>query len=118
MNIKKAAGILAVDIVASLLLGISIVVFTVSANFAPGGVSGVAVILNEWAYRVGIAPEHFFNMFYISPYCAPHLPVYSLIQPIVPFPWSLVLYILGFTVAASVPVALSMGLNKTEKSTA
>ena len=46
MNIKKAAGILAVDIVASLLLGISIVVFTVSANFAPGGVSGVAVILN------------------------------------------------------------------------
>ena len=79
---------------------------------------GVAVILNEWAYRVGIAPEHFFNMFYISPYCAPHLPVYSLIQPIVPFPWSLVLYILGFTVAASVPVALSMGLNKTEKSTA
>ena len=68
---------------------------------------GIAVALNEWAYRVGIAPAHFFNMFYVSPYCDPHLPVYSLIQPIVPFPWSLVLYILGFTVAASVPVALA-----------
>lgn len=79
---------------------------------------GVAVILNEWAYRVGIAPEHFFNMFYISPYCDPHLPVYSLVQGVVPFPWCLVLYILGFTVAAAVPVALSMGLNKAKKSTA
>ena len=46
MKMKKAAGILVVDVLASLLLGVSIVVFTVSANFAPGGVSGVAVILN------------------------------------------------------------------------
>jgi len=71
---------------------------------------GIAVILNEWAYRVGIAPGEFFNMFYVSPYCEPHLPVYSLIQPIVPFPWSLVLYILGFGVAAGVPVLLMGGV--------
>lgn len=73
---------------------------------------GIAVILNEWAYRVGIAPEHFFNMFYVSPYCDPHLPVYSLIQPVVPFPWCLVLYILGFGIAACVPVLLALGVQK------
>ena len=73
---------------------------------------GIAVILNEWAYRAGIAPEHFFNMFYVSPYCAPHLPVYSLIQPVVPFPLCLVLYILGFGVAACAPVMLAFGVQK------
>lgn len=71
---------------------------------------GIAVALNEWAYRVGIAPEHFFNMFYVSPYCEPHLPVYSLIQPLVPFPLSLVIYIFGFTVAACVPMLLARGV--------
>ena len=73
---------------------------------------GIAVILNEWAYRVGIAPEHFFNMFYVSPYCDPHLPVYSLVQPLVPFPWSLVIYILGFSVAACVPLLLAFVLKR------
>lgn len=46
MRAKRAAQILLYDIVASLLLGVSIVVFAVQANFAPGGVSGIAVILN------------------------------------------------------------------------
>lgn len=73
---------------------------------------GIAVVLNEWAYRVGIAPGEFFNMFYVSPYCEPHLPVYSLVQPLVPFPWSLVLYVLGFSVAACAPVLLALGIQK------
>ena len=46
MKAKRIAQILAYDIAASFLLGISIVIFAVHANFAPGGVSGVAVILN------------------------------------------------------------------------
>lgn len=46
MKIKRIAQILAYDIAASWLLGVSIVIFAVQANFAPGGVSGVAVILN------------------------------------------------------------------------
>lgn len=46
MNKRTMASILMYDILASLLLGVSIVVFTVHANFAPGGVSGIAVILN------------------------------------------------------------------------
>ena len=44
---KKAVLQIAVyDSVASLLLGISVVVFAVQANFAPGGVSGLGVLLN------------------------------------------------------------------------
>lgn len=46
MTAKKVVRILACDIAASFLLGVSIVVFAVQANFAPGGVSGLAVILN------------------------------------------------------------------------
>ena len=48
--------ILAYDIAASLLLGVSIVVFTVNASFAPGGVSGIAVILNYlFGTQIGLA---------------------------------------------------------------
>ena len=43
---KKAIQIAVYDIAASWLLGVSIVIFAVRANFAPGGVSGLAVILN------------------------------------------------------------------------
>ena len=46
MKMKRAAEILAYDAAASFLLGVSIVIFAVQANFAPGGVSGIAVILN------------------------------------------------------------------------
>ena len=46
MNAKRIAQILLYDLAASMLLGVSIVIFAVSANFAPGGVSGVAVIFN------------------------------------------------------------------------
>ena len=46
MQMKKAIQIAVYDIVASWLLGVSIVIFAVRANFAPGGVSGLAVILN------------------------------------------------------------------------
>lgn len=66
---------------------------------------GVAMALNALAYNAGIAD---FNMFYISPHCDPHLPVYSLVQEKVPYPASLVIYILGFTVAAYAVLLLVM----------
>ena len=66
---------------------------------------GVAMVLNALAYNAGIAD---FNMFYISPHCDPHLPVYSLVQEKVPYPASLVIYILGFTVAAYAVLLLVM----------
>ena len=71
-----------------------------------------AVVLNEVAYRVGILEGHTFNMFFISPYCDPSLPVYSLVQGVIPFPLSLVVYVLGFTAAAGIILAMGMGLQR------
>ena len=63
---------------------------------------GIAVILNEIGYRTGLTEDHFFNMFYISPYCDPHLPVYSIVQQYVPFPFCLFIYIAGFSTAVAI----------------
>ena len=65
-----------------------------------------AMIMNEWAYRAGIVKNETFNMFFISPYCAPSLPVYSLVQAVVPYPMSIAVYIGGFTLAAGIVLAL------------
>lgn len=43
---KQALQIAVYDSVASLLMGISVVVFAVQANFAPGGISGLGVLAN------------------------------------------------------------------------
>ena len=63
--------------------------------------------MNEVAYRVHLLETETFNMFFISPHCAPSLPVYSLVQAVVPFPWSVVLYILGFSLATGIVLALA-----------
>lgn len=68
----------------------------------------LAAVGNEIAYRVGLLATDEFNMFFISPYCEPHLPVYSLVQAAVPFPFCLVIYIIGFTAAAYVMLLLAM----------
>lgn len=73
---------------------------------------GAAVVMNEVAYRTGLLQTHTFNMFFISPYCEPSLPVYSLVQGMVPFPWCLVLYILGFTAAGYIMLLLGMGVKR------
>jgi len=75
----------------------------------------VAVILNEVAFAVGIVPEHNFNMFYFSPHCDPSLPVYSLVQQVVQYPWSLIIYIVGFTAAAYLMLLIAMGIDKLVK---
>lgn len=67
----------------------------------------IAVILNEIAYRVGLLETETFNMFFISPYCEPHLAVFCLIQPLVPFPVELIIYVVGFTAAAGVMLGLA-----------
>ena len=43
---KRIAGMLAFDIFGSLFMGASIVCFAVQADFAPGGVNGLAVLFN------------------------------------------------------------------------
>ncbi len=70
----------------------------------------IAVILNEIAFRTGLLETDTFNMFFVSPYCEPHLVVYSSVQAVVPFPWCLLLYILGFTLASTLVLLLAMGI--------
>lgn len=74
--------------------------------------AGVAMLLNEIANVTGLATEHNFNMFYFSPYCDPHLPVYSTVQQLVPYPFCLILYIAGFTAAAYLILLIAMGIDK------
>ena len=71
-----------------------------------------AMILNEIAYVSGLLLTETFNMFYISPHCDPSLPVYSMVQGAVPYPWCLFIYIIGFSLAAGVIIGISALLHK------
>ena len=76
----------------------------------------LACVMNEIAHLTGLLENHNFNMFFVSPYCDPSLPVYSLVQQVVPFPLSLIIYIVGFTIAAYLMMLLPMlGLRKRAK---
>ncbi len=72
----------------------------------------LAIGMNEIAYRTGLLAREEFNMFFVSPYCAPSLPVYSLVQTYVAYPWCLIIYILGFTAAAGLVLLAAMGIGK------
>ena len=72
----------------------------------------VAATMNEIAFRSGLLERETFDMFYFSPYGTPSLPVYSLVQGVVPFPWSLILYVAGFTAAAYIMLLIPMGIKK------
>lgn len=72
----------------------------------------VAIILNEIANATGLLNRETFNMFYFSPYCEPSLPVYSLVQAVVPYPLSLIIYILGFTAAAFIMLQIAILIEK------
>ena len=67
-----------------------------------------AMVMNEIAYRSGLLESETFNMFFISPYCEPSLPVYSIVQGVVPFPWCLFIYVGAFSLAAYVMLLISM----------
>lgn len=73
---------------------------------------GIAMILNEIAYRSGLLETDTFNMFFISPHCEPSLPVYSIVQAVVPYPWCLILYVVAFTLAAYLMLLISMAVRK------
>ncbi len=70
----------------------------------------IAMVLNEIAYYSGLLERETFNMFYISPHCAPSLPVYSSVQAVIPFPWCLLVYIAVFSLAAYVILLAAMGI--------
>ena len=75
----------------------------------------IAMVMNEIAHQTGLLETHTFNMFFISPYCEPSLPVYSIVQGIVPFPWCLVIYIAGFTLASWIILLIAMGIKALSK---
>ena len=75
----------------------------------------IACFMNEIAYQTGLLETENFDMFFISPYGTPSLPVYSLVQGVVPFPWCLVLYIAGFSTAAYLMLLIGMGIKTLTK---
>ena len=68
--------------------------------------------MNEVAFRTGLLETDVFNMFFISPHCEPSLPVFSLVQPLVPFVVSFVIYIGVFTLAAYIMILIAMFIKK------
>lgn len=72
----------------------------------------LAVVLNELAYAAGLLETEEFNMFFISRHCDPSLPVYSLVQAVVPYPWCLIIYILAFSLASYLILLMAMGIKK------
>lgn len=74
------------------------------------GALTVAVVLNEIMVASGLLKGETFNMFFVSPHFAPSLPVYSLVQQYVPYPWCLMIYIAGFTAAAYLILLLTIAV--------
>lgn len=72
----------------------------------------IAVVMNEIAYYSGLLKTDDFNMFYISRHQPPHLPVYSLVQEAVAYPWCLILYVAGFSLAAYLILLIAMATKR------
>ena len=72
----------------------------------------LAAVMNEIAHASGLLETEEFNMFFISPYCAPSLPVYSLVQAVVPFPWCLFIYVAAFSLASYLILLAAIGLRR------
>lgn len=70
----------------------------------------MATVMNEIAYFSGLLEREVFNMFFISPHCAPSLPVYSIVQNHLAYPWCLAVYILAFSMAAALVLLIAMGI--------
>lgn len=75
----------------------------------------IACVMNETAYRTGLLERETFDMFFISPYGTPSLPVYSLVQNAVLFPWCLVIYIAAFTLAAYLMLLIAITIKNLTK---
>lgn len=73
---------------------------------------GVAMLLNFVVTPLlrGAGIDDDFSMFYVSPYEPCHLPILSAIYPLVPFPVFLVIYLLGFMLAAVIIFYIARGI--------
>lgn len=86
--------------------------FAASGLITFAGFSSVAMILNvvmpKYLATKGYTAA--FNMFFISPYYNNDLPVLSTIYPQVPYPVYLMIYFLGFGLAAAIIYAIEKGI--------
>jgi len=79
----------------------------------------LAITMNEIAYYTGLLNTDYFNMFYFSPHCDPHLPVFSIVQAAMDAPViEIIIYILGFTLAAYLILLTAIGIKKISKTKA
>ena len=76
----------------------------------------IAIVMNEIAFYTGLLEKHYFNMFYFSPHCDPHLPVFSLVQAAMDAPIiEIIIYIMGFTLAAYLILLAAIGIKNITK---
>ena len=75
----------------------------------------LAAVMNEVAYFTGLLENETFNMFFISPHCEPSLPVYSLVQESIPFPWCAFIYVAAFCAASYIILLLAMLIQRWQK---
>lgn len=72
----------------------------------------VAIAINigvhQWMLSAGI--DECFNMFYISPYYNSHLPVFSTVQSLVPYPVYILLYIFAVVLGGLLVLAIQKGI--------
>ena len=72
--------------------------------------AGVVVVLNWVAHHTNLMKGGVINAFFFCPDCEPHLPVFSLVQPLLPGFLDVVVYIAGFTLAAYIVLLAAMGV--------
>ena len=70
----------------------------------------LAIALNEIAHYTDFTNGETFNLFYVSRHEDPSLPVYSIVQQYVPYPFCLIIYIFIFALAAFLITMISKGL--------
>ena len=75
----------------------------------------IAAIMNEVMVLSGIVGDETFNMFFISRHFECTLPVYSLVHNSLPFPVNLIIYILGFSLAAYIMLLIAMACKAVSK---
>ncbi len=70
----------------------------------------VAMAFNWLGHHAHVMGDGALNAFFICPQCPPHLPVYSLVQPLLPGYMDVVVYVAGFTLASYLMVLIGMGV--------
>lgn len=71
-----------------------------------GGLCSLALIMNIIYHATGETAT--FNMFFISPYLPCTLPLLSVIYNLVPYPIFLIIYLLGFSLAGFIMLAIAI----------